>query len=205
MRTGVTKRIMSLAFERHKGTLYFIGRAECRLCSSWGRSNVRHFRLESTLRLGGGTDGRNSKPMPRDVTMKQLRIAAAVCGLSLCIAQANAEDHFLVDEGKTYAEVIISEVSARLAVAELQTDVAKVSGGRLPIRAETEVGTLFIIYNHQRYTLNRAGQQGVGSAVMATFREEDVRAGKPVTDKVTLRQIVPRLQPTDDRSGAPGT
>ncbi|MDA1166118.1 MAG: hypothetical protein O3B13_23730, partial [Planctomycetota bacterium] len=62
----------------------------------------------------------------------------------------------------------------------------------------------FIIYDHQRYTLNRAGKRGVGSVVMATFREEDVRAGKPVTDEVRLHQVVTQLQDTDDTSGAPG-
>jgi hypothetical protein len=117
--------------------------------------------------------------------MKQLRIVTAVCALSLSIAQVNAEDRFLVDEGKAYAEIIISESparSTRLAAAELQTYVVKISGARLPIRAEAEDGRLFIIYDHQRYTLNRAGKRGVGSVMMATFREEDVRGGKPVCD-----------------------
>jgi hypothetical protein len=139
--------------------------------------------------------------------MKQLRIVAAVCAFSLSIAQVKAEDQFLVDDGKAYAEIIISDSparSTRLAAAELQTYVAKISGARLPIRAEAEDGTLFIIYDHQRYTLNRAGKRGVGSVVMATFREEDVRAGKPVTDKVRLHQVVTQLQDTDDTSGTPG-
>jgi hypothetical protein len=52
--------------------------------------------------------------MPRDITVKQLRIVAAVCAFSLSIAQAKAEDRFLVDEGKAYAEIIISESPARL-------------------------------------------------------------------------------------------
>ena len=125
--------------------------------------------------------------MPRDITMKQLRIVTVVCAFSLSIAQVNAEDQFLVDEGKAYAEIIISESparSTRLAAAELQTYVAKISGGRLPIKAEAEDGTLFIIYGHQRYTLNRAG--------------------KPVTNEVRLHQVVTQLQGTDDTSGAPG-
>jgi hypothetical protein len=119
--------------------------------------------------------------------MKQLRIATAVCAFSLSIAQVNAEDRFLVDEGKAYAEIIISESKARstwLAAAQLQTYVANISGGRLPIKAEAEDGTLFIIYDHQRYTLNRAG--------------------KPVTGEVRLHQVVTQLQGTDDTSGAPG-
>jgi hypothetical protein len=126
--------------------------------------------------------------MPRDITMKQLRIVTVVCAFSLSIAQVNAEDQFLVDEGKAYAEIIISESparSTRLAAAELQTYVAKISGGRLPIKAEAEDGTLFIIYGHQRYTLNRAG--------------------KPVTNEVRLRLVVTQLlHDTDDTSGAPG-
>ena len=73
-----------------------------------------------------------------------------------------------------------------------------------PDGIQVEDGTLFIIYDHQRYTLNRAGKQGVGSVVMATFREADVRAGKPVTDEVRLHQVVTQLQDTDDTSGVPG-
>lgn len=125
--------------------------------------------------------------MPRDITMKQFRISAAVCAFSLSVAQVNAEDQFLVDGGKAYAENIISEFpprSTRSAAAELQTYVAKISGARLPIRAEAEDGTLFIIHDHQRYTFNRAG--------------------KPVTDEVGLHQVVTQLQDTDDTSGAPG-
>ena len=73
-----------------------------------------------------------------------------------------------------------------------------------PDGIQTEDGTLYIIYDHQRYTLNRAGQRGAGSVVMATFREKDIRAGKPVTDKARLHQIVAQLQNTDDTPGAPG-
>jgi hypothetical protein len=51
---------------------------------------------------------------------------------------------------------------------------------------------------------NRAGKRGVGSVQIAVFSEEDVRAGKPVTDKVRLHQVVTQLHHTDDTSGAPG-
>ena len=70
--------------------------------------------------------------MPRDITMKPFRIVTAVCAFSLSIAQVNAEDRFLVDEGKAYAEIIVSESPTRLAAAELQSYVAKLSGARLP-------------------------------------------------------------------------
>ena len=72
-----------------------------------------------------------------------------------------------------------------------------------PDGTQAEDGTLFIICDLQRYTLNRAGQRGVGSVQMAVFGEEDVRAGKPVTDKVRLQQVVTQLQDTDDTLGAP--
>ena len=61
--------------------------------------------------------------LPLHITMKQLRIVIAVCAFSLSIAQVNAEDQFLVDDGKANAEIIISESparSTRLAAAELQ-------------------------------------------------------------------------------------
>lgn len=55
-------------------------------------------------------------------------------------------------------------------------------------------GTIYVIYDHQRYTLNRAGNKGVGSVVMATFDEDDVRAGRPVTKKVRLQGVVTQLR-----------
>jgi hypothetical protein len=55
-------------------------------------------------------------------------------------------------------------------------------------------GTNYIIYDHQRYTLSRHGKRGVGSVQMAVFREEDVRASKPVSEDVRLRIDVTRLR-----------
>jgi len=46
-------------------------------------------------------------------------------------------------------------------------------------------GTIYIIYDHAR------GTSGV--ILMATFTEEDVRAGKPVTDRVRLQVEIDRL------------
>jgi len=50
-------------------------------------------------------------------------------------------------------------------------------------RRKTEDGTLFIIYDHQLYTVDRTG--------------------KPVTDDMHLHLVV-TLQGIDDTSGAPG-
>ena len=55
-------------------------------------------------------------------------------------------------------------------------------------------GTIYIIYDHQRYTLNRQGEEGVGSVQLAVFREDDIRAGKPVTDEARLKVDVTKLK-----------
>lgn len=55
-------------------------------------------------------------------------------------------------------------------------------------------GAIYIIYDHQRYTLNRDGKKGVGSVQMAVFREQDVRAGRPETSRVRFRQVVTQLR-----------
>jgi hypothetical protein len=63
-----------------------------------------------------------------------------------------------------------------------------------PDGVQTEDGTIYVIYDHQRYTLNREGKEGVGSVVMATFGEADVRAGRKVTDKARLRVVISQLR-----------
>jgi hypothetical protein len=55
-------------------------------------------------------------------------------------------------------------------------------------------GTIYIIYDHQRYTLNRQDKEGVGSVQLAVFREDDIRAGKPVSDGAMLKINVTRLR-----------
>jgi hypothetical protein len=49
-------------------------------------------------------------------------------------------------------------------------------------------GTIYIVYDYHRTP--------EGVIHMATFREEDVRAGKAVTDKVRLRELIGRLPET---------
>lgn len=56
-------------------------------------------------------------------------------------------------------------------------------------------GDIYLIYDHQRYTRNRAGDEGIGSVQMAIFREEDIRAGKTVSPRTRLQQEISRLAP----------
>jgi hypothetical protein len=48
-------------------------------------------------------------------------------------------------------------------------------------------GTIYIIYDHKRTP--------DGEILFATFREEDVRAGRAVSDKVRLKTVISRLKP----------
>jgi hypothetical protein len=57
-----------------------------------------------------------------------------------------------------------------------------------PDGVQADDGTIRVIYDHQRTP--------VGEVLMATFGEEDVRAAKPVTDKVRLRELISRLPET---------
>ncbi len=54
-----------------------------------------------------------------------------------------------------------------------------------PDGVQAEDGTIYIVYDYHRTP--------EGIIHMATFREDDVRAGKPVTDKVRLRALIDRL------------
>ena len=54
-----------------------------------------------------------------------------------------------------------------------------------PDGVEADDGRIYIIYDHQRTPL--------GEVLMATFTEEDVRAGEPVSGRVRLRGKVARL------------
>lgn len=54
-----------------------------------------------------------------------------------------------------------------------------------PDGIQADDGTIHLIYDHQRTPL--------GEVLMATFCEEDVRAGKLVSDKVRLRALISRL------------
>ena len=67
-----------------------------------------------------------------------------------------------------------------------------------PDGVQADDGAIYVIYDHQRYTLNRHGQKGVGSVVMARFREEDVRAGQLVSDTARLRTVITQLRPASD-------
>jgi predicted neuraminidase len=54
-----------------------------------------------------------------------------------------------------------------------------------PDGVQADDGTIYIVYDHNRTP--------DGEVLMATFHEDDVRAGRAVTDKVRLRSVITRL------------
>ena len=108
--------------------------------------------------------------------------------------------HGLLDErvGRTDLRAFVSDDDGQTWQGGLLLDERESS---YPDGIQAEDGTLFIIYDHQRYTLNRAGKRQAasgkrqaGSVVMATFREADVRAARTVTDQACLRIVITQLQ-----------
>jgi hypothetical protein len=104
--------------------------------------------------------------------------------------------HGLLDErvGRTELMAFVSDDDGQTWQGGLMLDDReKVTW---PDRVQAPDGTIYIIYDHQRYTLNRAGKRGVGSVVMATFREDDVRAARVITDQTRLRIVIAQLHKT---------
>ena len=81
--------------------------------------------------------------------MKTVINFASLCVLCACMVQANANDTFIVKDGQPRAEIIIAKEpprTTRLAAAELQTYVEKISGARLPIATEPSADIPVQIY-----------------------------------------------------------
>jgi len=60
-----------------------------------------------------------------------------------------------------------------------------------PDGVQADDGTIYIIYDYKRTP--------VGAVLMAAFTEDDIRAGKPVTDQVRLQVEISRLQKERDK------
>lgn len=60
-------------------------------------------------------------------------------------------------------------------------------GSTYPDGLQDPDGTIYVIYDHNRSAPD-------GHILMATFREEDVRAGRPVTNKVRMAVEIDRIQ-----------
>jgi hypothetical protein len=64
-----------------------------------------------------------------------------------------------------------------------------------PDGIQADDGRIYIVYDYERATLDGSGRPGTGAILMAVFREEDVGAGRPVTDAVRLRVEINTLRP----------
>ncbi|MDB4634151.1 DUF4838 domain-containing protein [Rubripirellula sp.] len=87
--------------------------------------------------------------MAQEMILKQILIVAVASVGCLFTMQTDADGALIVQEGKAQAEIVISEMaprSTRLAAAELQTYVEKISGALLPIRNEPSAAVSVQIY-----------------------------------------------------------
>jgi hypothetical protein len=65
-------------------------------------------------------------------------------------------------------------------------------GVTYPDGVQAADGTIYLVYDYNRTP--------DGSLLLARFQEDDVRAGRPVTDQVRLRVELDRLPRTDSRA-----
>lgn len=107
--------------------------------------------------------------------------------------------HNAADGARSHLTAFISDDDGQSWQGGLLLDERECS---YPDGVQAADGRIYIIYDQQRYTLNRAGHRGSGSVVMAVFREEDARAGRRVSDAVRLRSTISQLQTVDPPSDA---
>jgi predicted neuraminidase len=97
------------------------------------------------------------------------------------------------DGGRSHLTAFVSDDDGTTWKGGLVIDERESS---YPDGVQAADGTIYIIYDQQRYTLNREGNKGVGSVVMAKFHEEDIRAGRIVNAQSRLRSVVSQLRDT---------
>ncbi|WP_197442935.1 sialidase family protein [Lignipirellula cremea] len=96
------------------------------------------------------------------------------------------------DGARTHLKAFLSDDDGKSWQGGLLLDERESS---YPDGVQAKSGSIYLIYDHQRYTLNRAGKRGVGSVQMAVIHEEDIRAGRIINDQSRLRTTISQLQP----------
>ncbi len=159
--------------ERHDGSLWMLLRNTGGIAQSVSKDGGRTW-SEGSMYLSGGK-----------VASKRFFIRRLQSGALLLVrndAPTSARSHMTAfvsdDDGETW--------KGGLLLDERESSY--------PDGVQSADGTIYIIYDHQRYTLNRAGMEGVGGVMLATFREDDVRAGRHVSDKARLKVVISQLR-----------
>ncbi len=131
------------------------------------------------------------------------RIAIKHCTSRFFVRRLQSDALLLVKHGPLDARIGREQLTAYIS----DDDGKSWQGGLMideredvtyPDGVQADDGTIYLIYDHQRTPL--------GEVLMATFREEDIRAGKAVSDKLQLRVLIDRLptspnQPTGPQTG----
>lgn len=95
------------------------------------------------------------------------------------------------DGARTHMTALISDDDGATWLGGLLLDEREAS---YPDGTQASDGSLYAIYDHQRYTLTKEGKTGSGAVMMAKLTEADVRAGKPVSAVARLQVVINQLR-----------
>jgi hypothetical protein len=103
--------------------------------------------------------------------------------------------HGAIDQptGRSHLTAFVSSDDGKTWTGGLLLDER--SGVSYPDGQQTDDGLIRVIYD-----FSRTGSRHI---LMSTFREEDVAAGKPVSDAVQLRQLVSQASGGQEKKSAP--
>jgi hypothetical protein len=159
--------------ERRDGSLWMLVR------TTWGIG-------QSTSRDGGVTWSAGEKYMEaRNVAGRRFFIRRLQSGALLMVRNNGPTS------ARTHLTAFVSDDDGRSWKGGLVLDEGESS---YPDGTQTADGRIYIIYDRQRYTLNKEGKKGIGGVLMSVFREEDARAGRPESAGARLGVIISRLQ-----------
>lgn len=159
--------------ERKDGSLWMLLRNTAGVAQSTSQDGGRTW-SEGTIYLKGG------KYASKRFYLRRLQSGA------LLLVRNDAPE-----SGRSHLTAFISDDDGETWQGGLLLD-ERISS--YPDGTQDQDGNIYVIYDHERYTLNRDGVEGAGAVVMAKFTEKDVRAGKAVSDKARLKQVISQLR-----------
>ncbi|HWB00760.1 MAG TPA: sialidase family protein [Pirellulales bacterium] len=155
--------------------------------SLWMLLRNLHGIAQSTSADGGRTWSEGSMFMTgRAVASKRFFVRRLSSG-ALLLVRNNSPN----DGSRTHMTAFVSDDDGRTWQGGLLLEEGESS---YPDGTQAPEGSMYVIYDHQRYTLTKDGRSGAGAIALAKFTEADVRAGRPASDGTRLRIEISRLR-----------
>lgn len=145
---------------------------------------VRRQGLAETFSYDGGKTWSAVEPSPLRHATARFFLRRLLSGRLLLVKHGPLK----VRTGREKLMAYVSDDDGMTWQGGLMIDQRK--GVTYPDGVQADDGTIYIIYDYKRTP--------AGAVLMATFTEDDIRAGKPVTDKVRLRVEISGLQRAGD-------